>query len=222
MARDSCDFCCQPGQLALGVESYRTTQLRILCAILEGIDTLDPEGGGVRYDWELLCAPEGGRPILWRAEYTTAGVITLPPLAFELDGSAYSGEIDELVACNAIPDPLEISILNPEMDLYRNLDTDPTGDVVSATPVSLYSAEVFNNDPDVPAYVKLYDQAGAPDETDTPVKTWMIPAASGLVISFDTPITFTVGLGLRATTGIADADTGDPGSNVVITNLGFI
>lgn len=280
MARDVCDICCQPGQLGLGVDVYRTTQLRILCGILAAVDALDPEGTNLRFDWELLCNPADGSPVLWRAQYTTAGVVgpitafnldgtayvgdiddlvscagapgtrydyellcnpadgtpvlwraeystdgtvVSPPEAFNLDGTAYGGDIEDLVACTgeAFPNPANVVLVNPTVLTARFLDTDPTGQMVKSAAGSLYGAEVFNNGA-VLAYVKLYNKASAATAGDTPIKTWMVPALSGAIVPIPTPIPFSLGLSIRATTGVADADTADPGTNVVVTNWNYV
>lgn len=43
MPRSSCDFCCNPVELARSVESYRAAELGILCAVLDALSG----GGGV-------------------------------------------------------------------------------------------------------------------------------------------------------------------------------
>jgi hypothetical protein len=78
-------------------------------------------------------------------------------------------------------------------------------------------------------YLKFYDATVATVVvgTTTPVLTIPIPtqAASangaGLVISIPNGIAFATAITVAATTGVADADTGAPGANEVIVNIGY-
>lgn len=58
------------------------------------------------------------------------------------------------------------------------------------------------------SYLKLYDKATAPAETDTPKKTIYLPAGTTFAFDFGDGVTFENGLGYRLTTGSADNDTG--------------
>lgn len=76
-------------------------------------------------------------------------------------------------------------------------------------------------------YLKLYDKATSPTVgTDTPVHTFLIPgntAGAGIVVSFPTQgVTFTAGIGLAITTGVADSDTGAVAANDIVINYGYI
>lgn len=78
-----------------------------------------------------------------------------------------------------------------------------------------------------PRYLKLYDKATSPTVgTDTPVHTFLIPgntSGSGIVVSFPTQgVTFTAGIGLAITTGVADSDTGAVAANELVINYGFV
>lgn len=55
-------------------------------------------------------------------------------------------------------------------------------------------------------YLKLYNQTSAPASTDTPRKTYYLPASTAFV--FDLDDYFSQGIGYRLTTGSADNDTG--------------
>jgi hypothetical protein len=54
-------------------------------------------------------------------------------------------------------------------------------------------------------YLKLYDKATAPASTDTPRKTYYLPATSAFALDLNDYFQF--GLGYRLTTGSADNDT---------------
>jgi len=59
---------------------FKTWALQLLCNIAGGAP-----GPEVRYDWEILCSPVDGRPIITRYEYLTDGTLG-PTLFFEVDG----------------------------------------------------------------------------------------------------------------------------------------
>jgi hypothetical protein len=65
-------------------------------------------------------------------------------------------------------------------------------------------------------YIKFYNKATAPVSTDTPVLTVYIPATSSINKLFSFGLAFTLGLGFRMTTGIADGDTGTVGTDLSI------
>lgn len=77
-----------------------------------------------------------------------------------------------------------------------------------------------------PVYLKLYDKASTPAETDTPVQRYMIPgnaAGAGFVIPMPVEgIAFFSGITFRLVTGIADNDTGAPTASQQLVNIGYI
>lgn len=79
-----------------------------------------------------------------------------------------------------------------------------------------------------PVYVKFYDKAITPDENDTPVFVFVIPAATTATLGSvnnvllpDPGITFEEGLAYRIVTGIADNDTGAVSAAEVIVNIAY-
>src|SRR3990167_8110468 len=108
------------------------------------------------------------------------------------------------------------------LQAYRNLDVDETGVLVFAGPVQIFGWYIYNNAATT-RYIKLYNKATAPTVgTNTPVITLGLPAgaAANLMITGSYGIDeFPLGLGVGATTGVADADTGAPGTNDVVMNL---
>lgn len=114
-----------------------------------------------------------------------------------------------------------ISVALAASAIYRNLDIDESGasQIAKASAGRLIWYFIYNNASSV-RFVKVYDKATAADETDTPVLTLAIPAASAANVTIPGGLTFAAGIALRATTGVADNDTGAPGANDVIVNLG--
>ena len=100
-------------------------------------------------------------------------------------------------------------------EIGRNLDIDESGDLV-ITGLKVCFGWVITNVSQSTMYLKLYNKATAPTVgTDTPKLT--IPIASGAIsaVEFLGGIEFLLGIGVGATTGIADGNTGAPGANEV-------
>lgn len=71
-------------------------------------------------------------------------------------------------------------------------------------------------------YLKLYNKATAPDETDTPVKTLYLPPSSAFAIDFPSGYSFTAGISYRMTTAGADNSTAAVASGDVLAfNLDY-
>lgn len=104
---------------------------------------------------------------------------------------------------------------------YRNLDVNSTGALASGIKGSLRYYFAFNSTA-ATVYLKFYDvsTAAAAASTATPVLTLGIPAGSGANVA-GMELEFTNGIGVRATTGVADADTTSPASNGLVLNLGI-
>lgn len=102
--------------------------------------------------------------------------------------------------------------------VYRNLDVDESGDSGVVGRLRVFTIVAFNDHATDIRYLKLYDKATAPTVgTDTPKITIPITAGGPHVIPTDQDgILFESGLGVGATTGIADNDTGAPGANDVV------
>lgn len=102
---------------------------------------------------------------------------------------------------------------------YRNLSLGVTGQVVKSTPGRLYGGHVYNAAASA-RFLKFYNKATAPSEADTPVLTIGVPATSLVALPFPScGVGFSAGLSVRASTGVADADTGAPSANDVVLNL---
>ena len=57
-------------------------------------------------------------------------------------------------------------------------------------------------------YLKLYDETTVPTSSDTPVKTIAMQASQNFLLDLGSGFLFKNGIGIRMTTGVADADTG--------------
>jgi len=113
--------------------------------------------------------------------------------------------------------------LSPEtsggLTIYRNIDLDETGKLISTGTHQLYGWYLFNLAATV-RYVKIYNKATAPTVgTDTPVMTIPLVTGGGANVEYNIGIPFSLGLGIGATTGVADNDTGAPAANDVVVNI---
>ena len=105
-------------------------------------------------------------------------------------------------------------------DAYRNINLSTTGQMVSTVPANLY-ALLATNGGAAAAFVKVYNKASAATQADTPVFTFRVPAGGSVPFAQPAGVHFNAGISLRATTGVADSDTGAPGANEVIVNALF-
>jgi len=110
---------------------------------------------------------------------------------------------------------------------YQNLDVDETEDEVKGTAGQVYFIHAINLGT-APRYLKLYNATAATVVvgTTTPVLTYPIPTqgdsnGAGFSLSIPNGIAFGTAITIAATTGFAVADTGAPGANEVIVNLGY-
>jgi len=112
--------------------------------------------------------------------------------------------------------------INSRLGTYRDLDVNETGRVTLAVPCILRGYWIYNNG-NTTRYLKFYNQATIPTQTDTPKMTWPMPPGAAahrtLPKDPDGGIVFSAGLALRATTGVADSDVGAPGANDVVVCL---
>lgn len=102
---------------------------------------------------------------------------------------------------------------------YRNLDVGTTGAVVKAAPGEIGGWFISNSNSSSGMFLKIYDKATAATSSDTPKITIYIPASGAANLLGNSGIDFQLGISIRATTGVADNDTGAPSANNVIANI---
>lgn len=110
---------------------------------------------------------------------------------------------------------------------YKNLDVDETEDEIKGTAGQVYWMHVINLSASK-LYLKFYNATAANVVVGTtvPVLTLPIPTlattnGNGFVLTIPNGIAFSTAITIAATTGFADNDTGAPGANEVIVNLGY-
>lgn len=102
-----------------------------------------------------------------------------------------------------------------QYEVGRNLDIDESGDLI-ITGKKMCFGWVITNVSASTLYLKLYNKATAPTVgTDTPKLTIPITTGAISVVEIMGGIEFPLGIGVGATTGIADNNTGAPGANEV-------
>ena len=112
--------------------------------------------------------------------------------------------------------------------IMRSIDLDETEEAVKASAGQVYWIMAFNLATSV-RYLKFYNATVATVVVGTtpPVLTIPIPTqaatanGAGLVLAIPHGIEFDTAITVAATTGVADADTGAPGANEVIVNIGY-
>ena len=109
--------------------------------------------------------------------------------------------------------------IKEELTPYRNLSVGTTGAIVQSSEGQLFGGLLSNNHATDARFVKLYNKATAPTHADTPVMTVRVPALSTVNFSVPNGVRFSAGISVRASTALADADTGAPSANDVVANL---
>lgn len=110
--------------------------------------------------------------------------------------------------------------------IFRSIDLDEGAlEVVKASAGQIYWMHVMNL-ANATRFVKIYNATSGTYGTGTPVLTFPIPTqgdtnGAGFTLSVPNGIAFATGISIGAGTGIADNDTGAPGANEVVVNIGF-
>jgi len=112
------------------------------------------------------------------------------------------------------------------LSIFRSLDIDESEEEIKASAGQIYWIHAMNMVATA-RYLKFYNATAANVTvgTTTPVLTFPIPANSttgaGFVFNVPQGIPFGTAISVACTTGVADADTGAPGANDVIINIGY-
>lgn len=103
---------------------------------------------------------------------------------------------------------------------FRSLDLDETEEEIKGSAGQVYGYYFFNAATST-RYLKFYNATAANVTvgSTTPLLTLPLPAGAAANVAFPQGIAFSTAITAAATTGVADADTGAPGANDVITNV---
>lgn len=111
--------------------------------------------------------------------------------------------------------------------IFRSLDIDESEEEIKASAGQIYWIHAVNLTAD-PVYLKFYNATAANVTvgTTTPVLTFPVVSqgttdGAGFVFNVPQGIPFGTAITVAATTGVADADTGAPGANACVINIGY-
>lgn len=99
----------------------------------------------------------------------------------------------------------------------RSLSYTATGQLIWDAACTLHGFCLQNLSPTNDCYVKFYNQATAPANTDTPFATHFLKAESTLDFQRAQGIALDTGLGIRVTDALADSDNTNPAGTVIGT-----
>lgn len=100
--------------------------------------------------------------------------------------------------------------------IYRNISLQGTGQVIKASAGTLRGFSFRYLGILGTVFVKLYDKATAPTTSDTPIATIAINQAESRVTDMVAGVAFAAGLGVRASSGLADNDSGAVAANTLL------
>ena len=113
------------------------------------------------------------------------------------------------------------------LSLFSSIDLDETEEEIKGSAGTVYSIHAMNMTAAV-LYLKLYDgpASGVTVGSTTPVLTFPLPTngdtnGAGFVLNCPQGYAFPNGISAAVTTGVAASDTGAPGANAAIVNIGF-
>lgn len=112
--------------------------------------------------------------------------------------------------------------------LYKNIDVDESEDQIKGSAGQLYWFIAINISTSV-LYLKFYDALASNVTVGSTVPDLTIPVptqggttdAAGMTISIPNGIEFGTAITVACTTGVADNDSGAPGANEMVLNLGY-
>lgn len=113
------------------------------------------------------------------------------------------------------------------MTIFRSIDLDESEEEVKSSAGQVFSISAFNRTA-APLYLKFYNATAANVTvgTTTPVLTFVVPAnadsdGAGFIWNNEIGFAFGTAISVACTTGVADNDTGAPGANDCIVNIGY-
>ncbi len=173
-------------------------------------------GGGTQYAEGTTQATITGTAMLWEdASNVVSPISNVKPLPVQ-QAQLTSANDTVTVVGNVGMLPLTTGGLATATDI--DLDEASPANIKNSAG-QVYGWYLFNNAVTT-RYVKLYNKASAPVlASDTPLFTIPIPAGAAANVLGANGITFSLGIGWAATTGVAANDTGAPSANDVIGNL---
>ena len=166
---------------------------------------------------------------------TLAGAVSGSEMQVDLVGSLPAGtnnigDVDVATIAagsNAIGDVGVTVRTSGGTTLYKNIDVDESEDQIKASAGQVYWLHAVNLSGS-PLFLKFYNATAASVTVGTTVPdlTFPIPTqgdtnGAGFTISMANGIAFSTAITVACTTGVADNDSGAPGANACVINLGY-
>lgn len=162
------------------------------------------------------------------------GIASMTPLLVDATGQGdvpitLSGEAVVLGAGSALAGDVGLSGARTSggTTLFKDIDLDETaaGSLVKASAGQVYWIHAVNLSA-VTLFLKFYNQTSVTVGTTVPDLTFPIPTqgdtnGAGFTLSIPNGIAFGTGIIMACTTGVADNDSGAPGANACVVNLGY-
>ena len=111
--------------------------------------------------------------------------------------------------------------------IFRSIDLDESEEEIKGTAGQVYWIHAMNLKATM-LFLKIYNATAATVVVGTTTPVMTIPVATqgdtngaGFVLSIPNGIAFGTAITVACTTGIADADTGAPGANEMVVNIGY-
>lgn len=121
----------------------------------------------------------------------------------------------------------QLAVTSGGTTLYKNIDVDESEDQVKGSAGQVYWVHAINLKA-TPLFLKFYNATAASVTVGTTVPdlTFPVPSAgdtngAGFTLSIPNGVAFGTAITIAATTGVADNDSGAPGANELIVNLGY-
>lgn len=110
------------------------------------------------------------------------------------------------------------------LSTFRSIDLDETEEDVKTSAGQVFGYYFANLHATSWRYVKLYNATAASTTvgSTTPVRTLPLPPNSAGHVSIPQGLAFSTAICAAATTGVADSDTGAPGTNEVVINIDYV
>lgn len=122
---------------------------------------------------------------------------------------------------------VSVTSLTAGLTPFKNIDVDESEDAVKASAGRVYFIHAINLSSSV-LFLKFYNATTADVVVGTtvPDQTYAVPTqgnsnGAGFTLSIPNGLNFSAAITIAGTTGVADNDTGAPGPNALIVNLGF-
>jgi hypothetical protein len=177
-----------------------------------------------------LASDDPAVALLTTMDADTGGMLTaLQTLDNIVSGSEAQVDIVDPIPAgtNAIGNVGIVPRTSGGMTPFRSLDIDESEEEIKATAGQLFSITAFNTTA-APLYLKFYNATAANVTvgTTTPVLTFLVPGnadsdGAGFIWNNDIGFAFGTAITVACTTAVADADTGAPGANACLINVGY-